>query len=229
MSNIYIIGDSHARNYMPAIKEEFSGDYSVHYMTMGYGCAFLPPDMASLKKYSKVHCTDYVENVSDFLLKNTKQGDIVFIGSRLDGRQWKQRRSTPHYINFIKKFASKLEPNNVSVVILDGTFAPRRSPEECIDYPWTAANYKKGCFHSVEKVKNAFAVFDNLAENAATDLSNLYYAPLRTGLCYNGLCGQKNFNNTPIWHDVGHITEAASKELAPLLHSILAKQQFYQK
>ena len=50
---------------------------------------------------------------------------------------------------------------------------------------------------------------------------NIYYAPLRLGLCVNEKCGQYTKKGTPIWHDFGHITEQSSGELGDLLRQHL--------
>jgi len=65
----------------------------------------------------------------------------------------------------------------------------------------------------------------------ATELSkksrNVFYAPLRLGLCNNNVCGQYTSIGSPIWHDNGHITEKVSGELAGYLSSKLRTNGFY--
>ncbi|MCQ4190779.1 SGNH hydrolase domain-containing protein, partial [Methylocystis suflitae] len=79
---IYLIGDSHARNYLPALREEF-GEHSSAYITMGYGCAFVPPVMAA--QHANVRCVEYVTETTLYLLQKVRASDVVFIGQRLFG------------------------------------------------------------------------------------------------------------------------------------------------
>jgi len=58
---------------------------------------------------------------------------------------------------------------------------------------------------------------------------NVFYAPLRDGLCIEDICGQTTSEGTPIWHDIGHITEKSSAELAPLLSKRLKENGFSQR
>lgn len=217
---VYLIGDSHARNYLPALKEVFRA-HSTAYITMGYGCAFLPLEMSS--QYSNVGCSDYVGETAEYLLRNVHNGDVVFVGQLIN-----QRRQSPLYMDFIKSFAIRLSEKGVPVVLLDDVFPPKLPPEECVDLPWTAVKYKKGCFETSEVVTKAYSDFEQLALDSTSQVESLFYAPLRTGLCHEGVCGQTSGTGLPIWHDRGHITEAAAAELASLLRTRLTQQGFYQ-
>ncbi len=86
-----------------------------------------------------------------------------------------------------------------------------------------------GCTIARTAVASAYGKFDRLALEAAGEVPNLFYAPLRTGLCRDDQCGQKTASGAPIWHDKGHITEQASRELAPMLRAALDKQRFFER
>lgn len=219
---LYLIGDSHARNYLPALRDAFR-EHSTAYLTMGSGCAFLPPAMSS--KFARVRCTDYVAETAQYLLQRVHSGDVVFAGQRLSGAEDKQ---TPLYVDFIKAFAVRLGEKGVPLVLLDGIYPAELGPEQCIELPWRPFR-SEGCSAAFETVQKAFARFDRLALDASTQVANLFYAPLRTGLCHEGACGQATATGLPIWHDRSHITEGAAAELAPLLRMRLAQQGFFQR
>ncbi|MGO9487184.1 MAG: acyltransferase family protein [Rhodomicrobium sp.] len=219
---LYLIGDSHARNYLPALRDAFR-EHSAAYLTMGSGCAFLPPAMSS--KFVRVRCPDYVAETAEYLLQRVHSGDVVFAGQRLSGAEDKQ---TPLYVDFIKAFAVRLGEKGVPLVLLDGIYPAALGPEQCIELPWRPFR-SEGCSAAFETVQKAFARFDRLALDASGQVANLFYAPLRTGLCHEGACGQATATGLPIWHDRSHITEGAAAELAPLLRTRLAQQGFFQR
>lgn len=221
---VYLIGDSHARNYLPAVENVFS-NHSIAYLTMGHGCAFLPLSMTS--EFQGVNCSRYVLETTEFLLTNVQAGDVVFVGQSLFGDK---ARQTFDYVGHIAAFAQRLTKKQVPVVLLDGTFPPILPPEQCFKAPWRPFSEDiTGCFLDAIDVTKAFAKFDRLAFDASNQLPNLYYAPLRMGLCHEGRCGQTTASDFPIWHDRGHITEEAAKELAPLLFNHLTIQEFFKR
>jgi hypothetical protein len=106
----------------------------------------------------------------------------------------------------------------------------RKFPKECYPTPWRPFLDKEpGCSLEREEVISKFARFDELIQQLETSRKNLFYAPLRTGLCVENICGQKMKNGTPIWHDRGHITEIAAAQLADLLREHLKRQEFDKK
>jgi hypothetical protein len=222
---VWLIGDSHARNYLPTLREAFN-EHSTAYLTMGGGCTFLPEGMSSAFTYRDVDCPEYVAETSEYLLRNVRSGDVVAIGQRLNDQP---ERQTSTYVDFINAFALRLQAKGVPTILLDGTFPPELHPEECTALPWQPFGNREGCSVDTETVAKAFAKFDELASDAAAETESLYYAPLRTGLCNAGVCGQTMATGTPIWHDRGHITEQAAAELAPLLRAHLSQQGFYGK
>lgn len=222
---LYVIGDSHARNYLIAVRNAFSSHQSV-YLTIGYACAFFPPSLISREVESQTNCSDYAKDVAAYLSKETKKGDVVFIGQALAG----DRGATPKYFNFIGKLASSLASRDVPVVLLDGTAPPPKGPEFCLTLPWSPSGKRTGCFTSKTEVKQRYSKFDKLAKSFVARHPNTFYIPLRDGLCVKKVCGQTTSMGTPIWHDYGgHITEKSSEELAPLLIKRLKKTSFSQR
>ena len=55
-------------------------------MTMGHECAFLPSSMISDKLDENVSCNQYSKIVASLIAKESKPGDIVFIGQALYGK-----------------------------------------------------------------------------------------------------------------------------------------------
>ncbi len=218
---VYLLGDSYARNYLPAVKGLFR-DHAVAYLTIGGFCAFLPPALTERAPKSW-RCDDYVEQTSDYVLSHAHAGDVVVIGQAINAA-----RTSAQYIEFIKTFALRLSAKHVPAILLDGTAPPRFSPQECLPFPWLTSG-RDGCSIKRTAVVNEFSKFDDLANGAATQVPNLFYAPLRTGLCNGDVCGQTIANGTAIWHDHGHITQGAALELTPLLREQLAKASFFAK
>lgn len=214
-ASLYLIGDSHARNYLPAIREAFR-DYAVSYVTMGYGCAYLPADMA--REAAEVACPDYVAFMDKALAERLQPGDVVVVGQKL---YKEDKRQTAHYVDHIVTFAARLAGRGVRVVLLDGTYPPDSAPELCVG----ASERRRGCFSNAATVAQAYAAFDALATEAHGKATNLFYAPLRLGLCENQRCGQ-TLQGAAVWHDRGHITEAAARALAPLLRRHLEAAGF---
>ncbi len=221
--HVYLIGDSLARNYLLAVRGVFI-DADVRYLTMGAGCAFVPPEIAA--KSAIVRCADYVDASYRYLTEHVRSGDIVFIGQSLIlGRK---ERQSPLYFDFIKKFASEITEKQALVVLLDSAAPPDIPPEFCVDVPWRIVD-ATGCSMPRSTVVDIYKTFDAMALDAARQNPDFYYAPLRTGLCSGDRCGQVMTAGTHIWHDPGHITEAASRELAPMLRATLEKQGFFDK
>jgi hypothetical protein len=192
---IYLIGDSHARNYLPALKGEFR-EQPVAYLAMGHGCAFLPPVMMSTEA-SSVMCQEYVAETNKYLSLNAHSGDVVFIGQRLFGAD---ERMTGLYVDYIKSFATRLGEKHVPVVMLDGTYPPPLDPELCVELPWRPFGLREECSVTSETVRKAFGRFDQQALDATSQVANLFYAALRMGLCSDGVCGQTTATGLPIWH-----------------------------
>ena len=80
------------------------------------------------------------------------------------------------------------------------------------------------CEKTIDEARSSYNRFDKLALSLSNSAENIYYSPLRLGLCVNETCGQLNKKGTPIWHDdVGHITEQSSGELADMLRQHLTQ------
>jgi peptidoglycan/LPS O-acetylase OafA/YrhL len=218
---VYLIGDSHARNYLPAVRAVFGDDYTVAYLTMGWGCAFLPPDMA--EAYSFVGCPAYAPNVARFLSGALRPGDIIVIGQRLLGAP---ERRTDNYLVFINKLARQFGEFGARVILLDGVAPPSADPSICVVAPWRRSLIDQ-CFIRRTAVIHAYEDFDRLATEVSARTPNLFYAPLREGLCQHDQCGQITESGEPIWHDKDHITERAATELGPLLRTRLERQGFF--
>lgn len=220
-ARLFLIGDSHARNYLPTMQGAFP-EYTVSYFTMGYGCAYLPGDLA--QRYGRdlaTWCTNYVDDVTERLTTLVEPGDIVAIGQRL----WRNpERQGSSYLNFISARSEMFLSEGARVILLDGTYPPDTHPQFCLNLPWRPM--RDGCAVTLEETQDAFAEFDSRASAMARAREGLYYAPLRAGLCVQGQCGQLSRMGHPVWHDRGHITEAAALELVPHLRRQLANQGF---
>lgn len=218
----YLIGDSHARNYLIAVEKAFPS-INVKYLTMGGGCAFMPSIMISKEVDNGTACKSYIKNVASLIAKKSKPGDVVFIGQALRGDDH-DLRAIPEYFEHIQAFAETLNEKSVPVVIFDGTFPPGLNPELCLREKWRPFPNKSDCEKTVEEADFAFKKFDEMALATSNLSSNIYYVPLRLGLCLDKTCGQYTKYGTPIWHDFGHITEKSSGELAHLIRKQLPQE-----
>ena len=217
----YLIGDSHARNYLIAARKALP-NLAIKYMTMGHGCTFLPSSMISDKLNEKVSCNQYSESVASLIAKESKPGDVIFIGQALRGNEH-DARAVNEYFDHIKIFANTLISKSIPVIIFDGTFPPGIDPALCVREVWRPLPNKFLCEKSIDEARSSYTRFDKLAESLSNTSENIYYAPLRLGLCVNEKCGQYTKKGTPIWHDFGHITEQSSGELADLLRQHLTQ------
>ncbi len=218
---IYLIGDSHAANYFPTIKELFP-TYHLNHLTIG-GCAYLPSKQITNRlSNGKDNCKLYVNSMRDYITNNAREGDIVFIGQSLRGGL----RTNNLYFDHINDLALSLKSIFVPVVLLDGTSAPIGLQKLCTKefYRPFISEY---CQTSRKEVINRFANFDKLAYEYTAKNENLFYAPLRDGLCINDLCSNFTQNGNMIWTDFGHITKNSAKDLVPLLRKRLVNSNFY--
>jgi len=211
----YLIGDSHARNYLIATRKALPS-FDIKYMTMGYGCAFLPSSMISDQIDEMVLCNQYSKSVASLIAKESRRGDIVFIGQALNGNNY-HKRSTQIYFDHIKVLAQKLKDKKIPIIIFDGTFPPIQKTRLCVKEFFRPFPNKFYCEKTIDDARSSYNRFDKLAESLSNSSDNIYYAPLRLGLCVNETCGQYTKKGSPIWHDIGHITEQSSGELADLL------------
>ena len=222
---LFLIGDSHARNYLKAAHEAFPSSQAA-YLTMGYGCAFLPSSLIDSDVENKTNCSNYVKDVTEYLSQSVRKGDIVFIGQLL----MSPGRENPEYFNFIGELAAILSTREIPIILLDGTAPPLTNHSSVFQTPWRPSRNFPGCSISLTEVKQRYLTFDRMAEAFSDRHKNVFYTPLRDGLCVEDSCGQTTSNETPIWHDFnGHITEKSSAELAPLLIERLQKDGFSQQ
>ena len=207
----FVLGDSHARNYMPAIRKAFEETSDTLYMTNGQDCLFSLSDYSYSLSDDPELCKEQTLSTLKFLNKFAKSGDFVFIGQSLYSSRLKQRVKN-NYFNGIAKITNSLREKGIKVFLMDGTSPPPIPPEGCIFFP-----NRRGCNIEKNVVIDLYSDFDNLAKK----YSNKYdfkYIPLRDGLCSGDVCSQKSKSGTYIWHDyAGHITEKSAEELAPFI------------
>lgn len=216
----FIVGDSHARNYLFAVKNALPSHETRH-LTMGRGCALLPTTLMDFKNSFKVGCEDYVEEVRKFLRIHVKAGDVVVVGQRLF--EFDPRRQKPAYFEFLSTVAGEITGLGGDFVLLDGVMPPAKYPNDCVKVPWRPfqTENSEGCWNPKAFVEQAFIEFDKLATSLALENPRIHYVSLRSALCAEHQCGQRTENRTPIWHDRGHITKDASLELGPVLREAL--------
>lgn len=220
----FLLGDSHARNYLFAVLQA-SQESRVRHLTVGNGCAFMPTVLQDYKSAKSVNCREYNLEVRQFLTNHLRPGDRIFLGQRL--YQWDERRQTQVYFDFIEEFARELARKDVDLIVLDSVVFPEKHPRDCIAVPWkrSLGPLDSNCHRAREDVERALVRFDDALYQLSRRISNLTYAPLRLGLCDRLTCGQTTSSGIHIFHDRGHITDKAAQELAPLLRRHLASEK----
>ncbi|MDB4346553.1 acyltransferase, partial [bacterium] len=181
----YVVGDSHARNYVPAIRAAFMNSRMTMYLTNGQACLFSADNYSYSLADNPVSCEKQVFLTLKYILKNAKDGDYLFVGqSLLDDRVFK--RINPAYFRGIGKIANSLKEKGVRVFLMDGTYPPLIPPEGCVLF-----SKKLGCTTPKEEVLSKYSDFDRLAAFYAAKY-NFQYLPLRDGLCSGEICYQKS-------------------------------------
>jgi hypothetical protein len=99
-------------------------------------------------------------------------------------------------------------------------------PAVCSKEVWRPFPDASNCQEPKGIVDLSYHKFDLMASSLMRRSNNVFYIPLRQGLCSGESCGQYMKSGTPIWHDNGHITESASGELATLLSAQLESTGF---
>lgn len=215
----YIIGDSHARNYVPAVVDALP-ERQVKYLTMGRLCSFLPQSMISNAIEEQTNCAAYNNSIIRFLSEDAPPNSIVFVGQKLYENP---DRMTNTYVDYIASLARKLADKEINVVLLDSTAPPPNHPRDCVPLPWKPvySETAKNCFRTRQDAEDLYKEFDMLAISLEKSELNVAYTPLRTALCVGNTCGPYLSDSTPIYHDIGHITEDAARHLSTLLQETL--------
>ena len=196
--------------------------YDFKHLTIG-GCAFLPSEQITDKLLiGRKNCLSYVNYVRDYIINNAKKGDIVFVGQSLRGGF----RSNNTYFEHINDLSISLKGVFVPVILLDGTAPPLHLADLC-HKEFYRPFPSKYCQTSRKEVISRYSKFDELAHEFTAKNQNLFYAPLREGLCDNDICNSYTENDNFIWTSDSHITTKAAKDLAPLLRKRLVDAKFY--
>lgn len=207
----FVLGDSHARNYMPAIRKAFIEKRDTLYMTNGQSCLFSLSDYSFSLSDDPIECKKQILSSIKYLKKFAKAGDFVFIGQSLYSSNLKNRVKTK-YFDGIARITNLLKDNGIKVFLMDGTYPPPIAPEGCVFFP-----NKSGCSIDKDEVIEAYSDFDNLAFKFSKKY-NFKYIRLRDGLCSGEICSQRTKSGEYIWHDhTGHITEKSAEELSPFV------------
>ncbi len=211
-ANIYIFGDSHARNYLHGVKKAFP-EYNVLYITMGSGCALMPiPDITSDLE-NQTNCKEYVNHVKDFIKNQVKVNDVVFIG------QTKDHEFDVGYQENIFEIATDLQRKGAKFVLFADVPGLLLDPTYCMKQPWRPQQPKE-CFKTLDDVMVEQDRLDKMGQLLQTKISNSHYLNVRSYLCVDQLCSLYK-GNLPLYYDFHHITNTASEMLAPYIREQL--------
>jgi peptidoglycan/LPS O-acetylase OafA/YrhL len=210
--NIYIFGDSHARNYLNGVKKAFP-EYNVAYITMGSGCAYIPENDISNQVDSQTNCKEYVRRVKDFVKNQVKVNDVVFIGQR------KEHEYDQGYQKNILELATYSQHRRAKFVLLADVPGLSVDPAYCMKEPWRNQQPKE-CFKTIHDVTSEQDRLDKIGLLLQTKMSNFRYLDVRSKLCADQLCSLYE-GDFALYYDDNHITDATSAMLAPYIRKQL--------
>ncbi|MDF5726779.1 MAG: acyltransferase family protein [Rhizonema sp. PD38] len=210
--NIYLFGDSHARNYLNGVKKAFP-EYNVTYITMGSGCAYIPENQISTEVESLSNCREYVMRVKDFVKNEVKVNDVVFIGQR------KEHQSDIGYQENILELATYSQHRGAKFVLLADVPGLLVDPAYCMKEPWRHQQ-PTHCFKTIHDVMSEQDRLDKIGLLLQTKMSNFRYLNVRSHLCVNQLCSLYE-GDSALYYDHDHITDATSAMLAPYIREQL--------
>lgn len=210
--NIYLFGDSHARNYLNGVKKAFP-EYNATYITMGSGCAYIPENQISTEVESHTNCREYVKRVKDFVKNEVKVNDVVFIGQR------KEHEYDQGYEENILELATYSQHRGAKFVLLADVPGLAVDPAYCMKEPWRPQQPKE-CFKTIHDVTSEQDRLDKIGLLLQTEMSNFRYLNVRSDLCVGQLCSlyERDF---ALYYDNNHITDQAGAMLAPYIREQL--------
>ncbi len=210
--NIYIFGDSHARNYLNGVKKAFP-EYNVTYITMGSSCAYMPENQISTYVESLSNCREYVRRVKDFVQNEVKVNDVVFIGQR------REHQSDIGYQENILELATYSQHRGAKFVLLADVPGLSVDPAYCMKEPWRHEQPKQ-CFKTIHDVMSEQDRLDKIGLLLQTKMSNFRYLDVRSHLCVDQLCSLYK-GDSALYYDQDHITDATGAMLAPYIRAQL--------
>lgn len=219
----FIIGNSHSEQYTAAIKTALP-DWDVDYFTM-WGCSYEPPTTSD-PRFKQKDCDIYGQEVKNFLDKNIKNQDIVFLGYTVT-----DALISPELKLHISSLASHLASRGAKLVILDGIYMADIDDNFCEDglLPYRLGIQKKAseeaCLINKYQSKNFHSLlkFDELITSIRQRHSNVYHFSIRNQLCPGEHCSRKLNDQTPIYQDESHLFSEASRKLGPELRRQLLR------
>jgi len=210
---IYIFGDSHARNYLKGVEKAFEY-HNIRYMTMGLGCAYMPEKAIPVWLNQMTRCGDYVKRVKDFVKNNIQDGDAVLVG-----QGW-WHGTDPGYEANIFELASYAQSRRAWFVLLSDVPGIKQNPLLCIKQRWRP-EVPQNCVKSISEVKNEQKNLNTIGSKLESKFQNAFYLDIRKYLCIDQVCSLYK-DNLPLYHDTDHMTDNASKMLAPYIRSQLS-------
>jgi len=210
--NIYLFGDSHARNYLNGVKKAFP-EYNVTYITMPKGCAFMPENDINTYVESHTNCREYVRRVKDFVKNEVKVNDVVFIGQR------KEHEYDIGYQENILELATYSQHRGAKFVLLADVPGLAVDAAYCMKEPWRTQQPNE-CFKTIHDVMSEQERLDKIGLLLQTKMKNFRYLDVRSDLCVNQLCSLYE-GDSALYYDDNHITDATGAMLAPYIREQL--------
>ena len=211
-NNIYIFGDSHSRNYVKGITKAFP-EYNVSYITMGYGCAFMPENQIKANVEAGTACKSYVARVRNFVKNDVNKNDIVFVS------QHRGHQADVGYQENIFELAKYAHLRGAKFIFAADLPELLVDPMNCFKQPWRK-DQPAICFRTIFDVISEQNILDKIGTTLESQSSNSHYLDVRKYLCVDQLCSLYK-EDTPLYHDRGHITDEASEMLAPYIREKL--------
>jgi peptidoglycan/LPS O-acetylase OafA/YrhL len=201
---VFVFGDSHAANYVFAIRKAFPG--RVKMVTMGHACGCMSLLDAKMFDNANINCSAYVSKVDAFV-NNIPSGSVVVVGN--DWRRNSIKRNSLHQESAIRRLAESAKKRGAAFVLLDD-IPPIGDPN--LSMPkWYRPLKRKGI--DLREVDRQLAGLDAIGRRLEKDFKHAKYLRLRNSLCESNQCSAL-IGDEALYFNDGHITVKASERLA---------------
>ncbi|KEF41740.1 MAG: hypothetical protein ER33_09825 [Cyanobium sp. CACIAM 14] len=201
---LYILGDSHAEQYVDALRQKLP-ERGVGAAIIGWRCGYISSlDIEPLTRQWMQGCEDYKRWVDSFVSSQVEPGDIVLVAHR-----WKEKKVKPHQEAVLDELADRLRARGAQLVMIDDV--PELEvldPLLCQKRPWRPLPME-GCFRSSAEVNRDQGVFDRMAARLMARHGNVHYVQLRDLYCTGTICGPYK-GGLLLYKDNNHLRHEAS-------------------
>jgi hypothetical protein len=216
---LFILGDSHAFQFVDSIKNGLGPDWDIIYFTAGWGCGVVSEkDIDPKPPIPTFICAEYIRAVDKLLASSVRSKDVVLVA-----HHW-EKYPLPHAREALAAVAEKIEKRGAKLILTDDNATLKvESPLQCEVRKWRHLPPAQ-CWQSLESIKEQQKPFEGIASDLIRKFSCVRVAWLKSLYCEakTGLCGA-SLNGTLIYSDKNHLNAAGAKiGAAEIIKTILA-------